>query len=142
MNSVIATLSLLVLWNLDVPAQVAVIGHKDVPGDSLTSSQLLDFYSAEKRVWKNGSAVIVFDLKPKVEFKANFYKFLGKSSSRMKSIWMVNMLSGEGDPPESLKTEEEMLKKVAETEGALGFVRKSIVNGSVKVLTVIKPEQK
>ena len=108
----------------------------------MTSSQLLDFYSGEKRVWKDGSAVTVFDLKPKLEFKDNFYKVLGKSSSRMKSIWMINMLSGEGDPPESLKTEEEMLKKVAETEGAIGFVRKSIVNGSVKVLTVIKPEQK
>jgi ABC-type phosphate transport system substrate-binding protein len=137
-----ATLSLLAIWNLDVHAQVAVIANKEVPADSVISTQLLDFYSGETRHWENGLAVTVFDLKPRDEIKSTFYKFLGKTSSRMKSIWLVNMLSGESDPPESVQSEDDMLKKVATTQGAIGFVRQSKVNGDVKVLAVIEEIEK
>jgi hypothetical protein len=48
------------------------------------------------------------------------------------------MLSGEGDPPEPIDSEEEMLKKVAATPGAIGFVSQSKVSEDVKVLIVIE----
>lgn len=120
-------------------AQVAVITNPSVEKNDITSGELLDFYSRDVRVWKNGDPVIVFDLKLKSEIKSTFYSFLGKSTSRMKSIWMKKMLSGEGDPPEALETEEAMLEKVASTPGAIGFVSKSKVTENVKVLVVIEP---
>lgn len=123
-------------------AQVAVIAHKSVPGDSIKKNELLDFYTGDIKKWKNDQAVVVLDLKPKCEEKVMFYEFLGKSSSRMKSIWLKKMLSGEGDPPEALKSEEEMLKKVAATPGAIGFINLSKVNDDVKILLVIKKEKK
>ena len=51
------------------------------------------------------------------------------------------MLLGEGDTPESLKSEEEMLTKVASTSGAIGFVSQSTVTEDVKVLAVIGMEK-
>jgi ABC-type phosphate transport system substrate-binding protein len=119
-------------------AQVAVITNPSVEKNDITSGELLDFYSRDVRVWKNGDPVIVFDLKSKSEIKDTFYNFLGKSTSRMKSIWMKKMLSGEGDPPEALETEEAMLEKVASTPGAIGFVSQSKVTENVKVLVVIE----
>ncbi len=56
----------------------------------------------------------------------------------MKSIWLRNMLSGEGDPPEALKSEEEMLQKIAATPGAIGFLSHTKVDNNVKTLIVIK----
>jgi ABC-type phosphate transport system substrate-binding protein len=70
--------------------------------------------------------------------KKTFYKYLGKSSSRMKSIWLKRMLSGEGDPPQAFKSEEELLQKVMLTPGAVGFVATEKVNEQVKVLVVIE----
>ena len=84
---------------------------------------------------------MVFDSKPKIDIKKIFYKSLGKSINQMKSIWMVNMLSGEGDPPESLISEDEMLKNVANTPGALGFISQEKVKDDVKVLVVIKNKE-
>ncbi|MCZ6777138.1 MAG: hypothetical protein O7D34_11895 [Ignavibacteria bacterium] len=124
-----------------VAAQVAAIAHKSVPIESITSSKLFEYYSGETRLWDNGQPVVVFDLEPKNAVKDAFYEFMGKSTSRMKSIWMVNMLLGEGDPPESLKSEEEMLTKVASTSGAIGFVSQSTVTEDVKVLAVIGMEK-
>ena len=115
-------------------AQVAVIAHKSVPADSLTKVQLLDFYTGEALSWKDGLAVVVCDLRLKGGVKDAFYQFLGKSSTRMKSIWLKRKLAGEGDPPESFQTEEELLQHVAATPGAVGFVHTSKVNGEVKVL--------
>ncbi|MCG8607413.1 hypothetical protein MJD09_20830 [bacterium] len=109
-----------------------------MPADSISKNTLLDFYSRDIKKWPDGKPVIVKDLKPKSEVKKLFYDYLGKSPSRMKSIWMKKMLSGESDPPEAVKTEEEMIQKIASTPGALGFVHAWKVNNKVKTLLIIK----
>ena len=119
-------------------AQVAVIANKSVPLEEISESELLDIYSGDIRWWENGDPVVVFDLEQKTEVKSEFYNFLGKSTSRMKSIWLKKMLSGEGEPPEALKSEEEMLKIVSETVGAIGFISRNRVLPEVKVLALVK----
>lgn len=122
-------------------AQVAVIAHKSVQPNSITKEKLLEYYSRETRLWGDGQPVVVFDLKPKAKIKDMFYKSLGKSVNIMKSIWMVNMLSGEGEPPESVNSENEMLKKVANAPGAIGFISQAKTNDSVKILAVIQDKK-
>ncbi len=138
MKIAIVTILFLFSWAEASFSQVAVIAHKSVPVDTIKKSELLDFYTADIKKWINGDKVIVNDLKPKGEVKKIFYKFLGKKPSRMKSIWLRNMLSGEGDPPEVLKSEEEMLQKIAATPGAIGFLSHTKVDNNVKTLIVIK----
>ena len=132
----------LILSLYNANAQVAVIANKSVPKNEISSSELLDFYIGDVRYWSNDNPVIVFDLEPKGEIKKAFYKFLGKSTSRMKSIWMKKMLSGEGDPPEAISSEEELLQRVAKTKGALGFISNEKVSDDVKVLVIIEIENK
>jgi len=138
MRIALVTLLFLFSWPEISFSQVAVIAHKSVPVDTIKKSELLDFYTADVKKWINGEKVIVNDLKPKGEVKKIFYKFLGKTPSRMKSIWLRNMLSGEGDPPEALKSEEEMLQKIAATPGAIGFLSHTKVDNNVKTLIVIQ----
>ena len=47
------------------------------------------------------------------------------------------MLSGEGDPPEAMKSEAEVVARVASTPGALGFISKANATEQVKTLLVI-----
>jgi len=123
---------------LPATAQVAVIANKEVPADTIDKIQVLDFYTRDIKKWDSKTPVVVFDLKPDNDVKDTFYKFLGKSTSRMKSIWLKKLLSGEGDPPEELKSQDEMVQKVATTPGAIGFVEHSRVNKDVKTLLLIK----
>ena len=141
MKKLILVIFCILCWMKAAPAQVVVIAHKSVQLDTITSAKLLEYYSRETRLWNNGQPVVVFDLKPKREIKNVFYRYLGKSVNIMKSIWMVNMLSGEGDPPESLDSEDEMLKKVASTPGAIGFVSQAKAKDGVKILAIIKDEK-
>lgn len=121
-------------------AQVAVIANKSVNIDKISKSELLDCYTGDMPKWDDDQKIYVFDIKPRTEMKDIFYKYLGKSSSRMKSIWMKRMLSGDGEPPPALETEEEMLKKVEKTKGAIGFISYSKVNSKVKVIAIIEDE--
>lgn len=141
-KGVITILILLLAEVQTSPAQVAVIVHKAAPVDTLTQAELFDYFSCEVKTWSNKTPVVVFDLKPQSEIKEAFYEFLGKSASRMKSIWMKKMLMGEGDPPQALLSEEDVLKKVAATPGAIGFVSKARVHDGVKVVLMIVRNEK
>jgi ABC-type phosphate transport system substrate-binding protein len=121
-------------------AQVAVIAHESVPVEEIEHGDLLDIYTGDVRSWDDGEPVIVFDLKPRGDVKDIFYDFLGKSASRMKSIWLKRMLAGEGDPPPAIESEEAVLQKIKTTPGAVGFISQEKVTDEVKVLAVIKEE--
>lgn len=140
-RALLALLSLFI-WASVGRTQVAIIAHKSVPVDEIKKTELLDFYTGDVKKWRNQMTVVVFDLKPKLEVRDIFYNFLGKSPSRMKSIWLKKMLSGEGEPPQALESEEEMVKKVAETAGAIGFVSKAKLNDEVKTLFIIEDADK
>lgn len=136
MHRTIATILGSFLWLSFATGQVAVIANKSVPVDEVTSQQLLDFYTGDVKLWENKDPVIVTDLKPEGEVKALFYEFLGKAFPDEVDL-AEKMLSGEGDPPEALKSESEVLQKVSSTPGAIGFVSEANISDDVKVLTVI-----
>ena len=124
---------------VDAVAQVAVVANTSVSVDEIEQSELIDFYTGDLSTWEDGEPVIVFDLKPKTDVKEVFYAFIGKTTSRLKSIWLRKKLSGEGGPPEALETEDELLSRVASTEGSIGFVSLTAVqDSSVKVLLLIQ----
>jgi ABC-type phosphate transport system substrate-binding protein len=75
-------------------AQLVIIAHRDVPVDQPTQPQLFDFYTGDIKRWENKHPVIVFRLQPRTAIQDSFFHLLGRTSSRMKSIWMKNMLSG------------------------------------------------
>jgi len=141
MKIAIVALLFLFSWLETSFSQVAVIAHKSVPVDTIKKSELLDFYTADIKKWNDEQPVVILDLKPRGDTKKAFYKFLGKSPSRMKSIWLKMMLSGEGDPPLSMRSEDELLKKVASTPGAIGFISQRRVTGDVKTLFLIQKEK-
>lgn len=123
-------------------ADVAVIAHPSVPVRQISRTQLLDLYTGDVREWRNGAPIVVLDLKPKSGTKDVFYHYLGKSSSRMKSIWMKNLLSGEGNPPAGQASEAEILQKVASTPGAIGYLDRALVTDAVIELVIIPAESK
>lgn len=119
-------------------AQVAVIANSEVPVDTLAQHELLDFYSGDRREWSDRTPVVLLDLKEKGGIRDIFYAYLGKPVSRMKSIWLRNKLSGEGDPPLTLEDEAAVLEKVQQTPGAIGFISSEHADTTVKILAIIR----
>jgi len=115
-------------------AQVAVIAHKGVTISSSNAAAVTDIYSLSTKEWKDGTTIVVFDIKAEGPTRTKFYNYIGKSPSELKKTWMRVQLSGEGKAPTGVGSDEEMIQKVASTPGAIGYVTASKVSGDVKVL--------
>jgi ABC-type phosphate transport system substrate-binding protein len=116
-------------------AQVAVVAHPAVADGSVDTGTLVGIYSLDQTRWSDGAAVVPFDTA--TDAQDAFYSALGQSAGQMKKVWLRKKLSGEGQPPESLGSDAEVLQKVASTPGAVGFVSAGAADGSVKVLATL-----
>lgn len=126
----------------DIDSQsLAVIANASVPVDTLSQQELLDLYSLDTNKWPNGSLVILFDQKSESTAKTTFYNFLNKREREMKKVWMRVVLSGEGRTPKVIREQQSLIRKVAETDGALGYVDLEVLKqeqpASIKVLALI-----
>ncbi len=119
-------------------AQIAVIVNKSVPVSSVSASKLLDIYSLSTKDWGGGVKIVVFDRKSDDDVKSKFYGYVGKPAADIKKVWMRVQLAGEGKAPEALSSDEDIVKKVASTAGAIGYVSADKVTGDVKVIATIK----
>ena len=64
-----------------------------------------------------------------------FYtKVTGKNSAQVKAAWSRLVFSGKATPPKELATAADVKKFVASNPDAIGYIEKSAVDASVKVV--------
>ncbi len=136
MRFLLGIILLLAMLPTTALADVAVIVNPTVETRSISKDRLLDMFTGDIKHWENGEPVVLLDLETRGPVKDAFYGFLGKTSSKMKAIWLRMVLSGEGQPPRAV-ADEDVVKIVAETPGAIGYVNRSRVDTSVVTVLVI-----
>jgi ABC-type phosphate transport system substrate-binding protein len=136
--SIVPFMLLILVTSVKTQAQIAVIANKSLNVSTLTLNEIADIYSLETTVWKGGQSISVFELKGNSPEKEQFYLAMGKSYDNFKKGWLRAKLSGEGNPPKALMSEEEMIESVRNTAGAIGFIRANKVTEAVKVLYTVK----
>lgn len=71
--------------------------------------------------------------------RAQFYTAVaGKDEAQVKAIWSKLVFTGKATPPKELTSSAEVVKAVAADPNAIGYVEKSAVDGSVKVVYEVK----
>jgi ABC-type phosphate transport system substrate-binding protein len=108
-----------------------IIAGKEVAGNSIPASTLKGIYLREIKRWGNGSAIIPVDLATGSSFYQNLF---GKSYVQMQAYWLNMRIKYSVDLPISKKDPESVKKFVTENKGAIGFIKSSDVDDSVKVL--------
>lgn len=133
MNKTIASLASLALGlGLAAAAQagVVVVGHPSAA--ALTKDQVADIF-----LGKNLAAAPV-DLPEAAPARAEFYsKATGREPAQVKATWSRIAFSGKGQPPKELPDAAAVKKAVAADPKAIGYIDKSAVDGSVKVLLTL-----
>lgn len=70
-----------------------------------------------------------------VKVRGQFYtKVMGKDESQIKAIWSKLIFTGKGMPPKVLASDAEVLHAVAADANTIGYVEKSAVDSSVKIV--------
>ena len=114
-----------------------VIANKDVPGSSITLTMLKRIYLKDMTNWEGGGNVVPVDLDDENSLRSSFSrKVFGKGVDEMKSYWINQKLTNNISPPVSMKNSKAAKKFVSQNGGAIGYVRQSEADSSVKVLTI------
>lgn len=118
-------------------ADVVVIAHPSVPVDSVSVSALRAFFGMRLSRWSGGQPVRVYVLADNHPLHARFCKqYLRAYPHMMRRAWSKLVFSGTGQAPTEVADLEEMLRRVAETPGALGYAPSALLNGEVEVIHV------
>ena len=118
-------------------AEVVVIANKAAP-DSLTKEQVADIFLGRSTALPNGTAATPLDQPEASALRDEFYtKATGKSAAQAKSHWAKMAFSGKGIPPKEEPSSADVRKAVAGSPGAIGYIEKSAVDGSVKAVLTL-----
>lgn len=118
---------LLSFSSISFAADLVVIGHPSA--DTLTKNQVADIYLGKT------SSGTLYDLPERSDLYASFYdQAAGRNVSQVKSTWARIVFSGQAQAPKQLNDSNAVRSAVAENPHAIGYIEKSALDDSVKVL--------
>ncbi|MYM63625.1 hypothetical protein [Pseudomaricurvus sp. HS19] len=107
-------------------AAVYVIHHPDLASEDFSSRNLVRIYAMQKRVWSDGTPVTVYTLpKTSPTHRAFVTGYLRMQPYQLDRLWHRTVFSGTGVMPEEVSSVDEMLRRVAATPGAVGYISRS-----------------
>ncbi|MCW8886541.1 MAG: hypothetical protein OQK12_15035 [Motiliproteus sp.] len=137
--SMLLLVCLLKIQSANASPEVApqVIVHPSVSVENLSRSTLRSIFTLRLTRWQDGSPVRVFVLPDNNPVHQLFSKrALGVFPYRLRQIWDRMIFSGIGKVPKQIESESAMLKAIAQTPGAIGYVADGIGSSGVKYVDV------
>ena len=87
--------------------------------------------------WPSGQPVRVFVLGDKDDLHATFSKrILGVFPHQLRRAWNRQIFSGTGQAPEKVADQKEMLDRVTQTPGAIGYISEEMINEQIRTIAV------
>lgn len=119
-------------------AQVAVVVNPKSPTAAMTADQVAGIFLGKSSTLPSGATAAAVDQAESAAIRETFYtKVTGKQSAQVKAAWSRLVFSGKGTPPKELASSAEVKKFVAANPDAIGYIEKSAVDGSVKVVLTV-----
>lgn len=114
-----------------------IVSNPSVSEKTLSKSSLRAIFGMRLHEWPDGTAIRVFVMPDDSSIHAAFSKEkLNVFPYQLRAAWDRLVFSGTGQAPNTVSSPEEMLAKVASTPGAIGYLTKSRMDGSVDVLQI------
>lgn len=131
---------LVIQWLFFTTAVIAdevVIVHPSVNTTNVSQNTIRLLFSLRRTRWQNGQLVKVFVLNDENPVHIHFVKNnLGLFPRQLRRVWDRRIYSGTGQGPNQVQTVSDMLFKIAHEPGAIGYLPRSMITSSVKVLEV------
>jgi ABC-type phosphate transport system substrate-binding protein len=116
-------------------AQVAVVVNPKSALTTMTADQVSGIFLGKSNTLPSGGTALPTDLPDSAATREIFYtKVTGKSTAQVKAAWSRLVFSGKATPPKELASSADVKKFVAANPDAIGYIEKSAVDSSVKVV--------
>ena len=118
-------------------ADVVVVVSAKSPIKSLTADQTTKIFLGKIVTFPNGQAATPIDQPEGSASRDEFYaKVAHKNSSQLTAYWAKIIFTGNGRPPTLLPDNIAVRKAIASNPNAIGYIDRSAVNRSVRVVLV------
>ncbi len=125
----------LVLSAIPVMADVVAVVSAKSPITALSKSQVTDIFLGKSSRFPDGTQAVPIDQTEGTAVRDEFYaKFTGKTAAQMKEHWSKIIFTGRGQPPKVASNSREIKQLLVQDPRAIGYVERSAVDGSVKIL--------
>ncbi|MBK6998789.1 MAG: hypothetical protein IPH35_02040 [Rhodoferax sp.] len=116
-------------------AQVAVVVGANSAATALTTEQAAGLFLGKSEQLPGVGVALLLDQPESAPVRETFYtKVTGKSAAQVKAAWSRLMFSGKATPPKEIANSAAVKKLVASNPNTVGYIEKSAVDSSVKVL--------
>jgi hypothetical protein len=116
---------------------VAIIVDKDNPRTDISASELRALLLGKRQEWPDGARAIPLDLDAGQPARDAVNRaVLDMEQADVDRYWVEQKVRGAAAAPKVAPTAASVVKLVARIRGAVAYVPASLVDGSVKVLTV------
>lgn len=123
---------------LGAQAQVAVVVNPKSAAASMTADQVASIFLGKSSTLPSGATAAAVDQAEGSAVREQFYaKVAGKQAAQVKAAWSRLVFSGKATPPKELGSSADVKKFVAANPDAIGYIEKSAVDGSVKVVLTV-----
>ena len=135
-NNIIAAVLVAALGALALPAsaEVVVIVSQKNPASRMFSEQASQFFLGKSNLFTP------VDLPESSAVRAEFYKKVAdKDTAQVKALWSKLVFTGKATAePKEFKSNAEVKKAVADDPKAIGYIDKSAVDDTVKVILTLQ----
>ena len=121
-----------------------LIANAKVPADSVERRFVMDTFFKKVTHWPEDGIIQPVDQRPDSLVRRKFSEdVLGRSVMGVKSYWQQLIFSGADVPPPELGNDEEVIRYVSKTPGAVGYVSSSSISTSslptgIKTVSIIR----
>jgi len=115
----------------------AVVANPDVKQESVSLNVLRAIIGMRIKTWPDGKLIKVYVLPDDHELHQDFSKeTLNVFPYQLRSTWDRLVFSGTGQAPTTVFSNEEMLQKITNTPGAIGYLKTNLINNDVHVIQI------
>ncbi|QDQ27302.1 phosphate ABC transporter substrate-binding protein [Chitinimonas arctica] len=129
-----ACFALILLTGAAQAADLAVIVNPKAGVDTLSPEQIANLFLGKATSFPGGAAATPVNQNEGALREEFSNKVLKKDGNGVKAHWAKMQFTGKGSPPKEVGGSGDVKKFVAGNPGAIGYVEKGAVDGSVKVV--------
>jgi len=119
-------------------SQVAVVVGAKSGATALNTEQAAGLFLGKSNELPGVGIGLLLDQPESNPTRELFYtKVTGKSAAQIKAAWSRLVFSGKATPPKELASSDAVKKTVTSNPNALGYIEKSAVDSTVKVLLTL-----
>lgn len=119
-----------------VSEEIVVIVNPAVDASAIDPEEIKRIYTGRS------TSLTPYDLPENSRIRNEFYKIAtGRNSRQIEALWARLVFSGRGRAPEELINSKAVKSTVALDSRSIGYIEKSLVDGTVRVVMTLTPEE-